>query len=382
MNNYYDVLVIGGGIIGCSTAYQLAKQGVKVAIVERNQIGCEASSAAAGILGAQAEIDEEGPLLSLAIKSRAMFPTLVEELKEKTGIDVELIQKGLLKVAMSEEEASKLQKRVKEHHQWNENVKWITNKDVQELENGLSSATYGAIHIPDDGQLAPDKLTKAFALAAVQEGAQVHGFCQVEALHIEDGCIKGIQTSVGMLFANHVICTTGSWANELLTPYKPSLHVFPVKGECISVRSSIQLLEKTIFLDEGFYLVPKSEGRIIIGATKIPRTFEKEVSLQGVSKLVEKAQRLLPAIKEATFEKAWAGLRPQTIDGWPYLGPHPKVQGLFVAFGHYRNGILLSAITGQLLADAVLKKSMNHSFFQDFRLDRHAQQKEEVHWSY
>ncbi|MDR4410312.1 FAD-dependent oxidoreductase, partial [Bacillus anthracis] len=130
--------LIGGGIISSSIAYHLSKQGASVAILERNQIGCEASSAAAGILGAQAEIDEEGPLLDLAIKSRSMFPELVKELKEKTAIDVELIQKGLLKVAVTEEDAHVLKKKAAQHHGWDEHVRWIDVKEARLLEPGLS----------------------------------------------------------------------------------------------------------------------------------------------------------------------------------------------------------------------------------------------------
>ncbi|MCJ7987664.1 FAD-dependent oxidoreductase [Priestia sp. OVL9] len=125
-----------------------------------------------------------------------------------------------------------------------------------------------------------------------------------------------------------------------------------------------------MFLDEGFYLVPKTGGRIVIGATKLQHDFTKTVSAQGIQFLLNKASALLPAIKEATFEKAWAGLRPQTNDGWPYLGEHPEIANLHMAFGHYRNGILLSAATGKIMADALLGKKPNHSFFTSFQLTR------------
>ncbi|USL43024.1 glycine oxidase ThiO [Priestia megaterium] len=369
MKQHYDVLLIGGGIISSSIAYHLSKQGASVAILERNQIGCEASSAAAGILGAQAEIDEEGPLLDLAIKSRSMFPELVKELKEKTAIDVELIQKGLLKVAVTEEDAHVLKKKAAQHHRWDEHVRWIDVKEARLLEPGLSPDIYGAITIPGDGQLAPAKLTQALAHGALYHGADVFEYCDAHSLIMENETVKGVQTSKGSFYGEKVVIAAGSWAKRFISSEHLG-QVFPVKGECIALQSHKPLLSKTIFLDEGFYLVPKTGGRIVIGATKLQHDFTKTVSAQGIQFLLNKASVLLPAIKEATFEKAWAGLRPQTNDGWPYLGEHPEIANLHMAFGHYRNGILLSAATGKIMADALLGKKPNHSFFTSFQLTR------------
>ncbi|TYR79033.1 glycine oxidase ThiO [Priestia megaterium] len=369
MKAHYDMLIVGGGVIGLSIAYQLSKLGSSVAVFERNRLGCEASSAAAGILGAQAEIDEEGPLLDLAIQSRSMFPSIVEELKEKTNIDVELIKEGLLKVATTEEEAQVLQRKASCHQRWDENVKWLEAKEAQAIEKGLADNIHGAISIPGDGQLAPEKLTQAFAQGALYHHTKIYEYCNVYSLITEKNKVKGIHTSSGTFYGGAVILTTGSWGKELL-PNADHLEVFPVKGECVSVRSDKNLLKKTIFLDEGFYLVPKAGGRIVIGATKISHDYTKTVSAKAIQALLEKATRLLPSLSEAEFEKAWAGLRPQTNDGWPYLGPHPTVEGLHMAFGHYRNGILLSAVTGKIIAEAVCESKQNHSFFDSFHFMR------------
>ena len=149
------------------------------------------------------------------------------------------------------------------------------------------------------------------------------------------------------------------------------LNVYPVKGECVSVTTRKQIIKSTIFLDEGFYLVPKAGGRIVIGATKIPHSFNKDVSAQGVAYLLQKAKEIVPCIEEAAFERHWAGLRPQTVDGLPYLGKHEQYEGLYMAFGHYRNGILLSAATGTFMADFIQGRPVSAYYLDAFRVHRH-----------
>ncbi|HWO94833.1 MAG TPA: glycine oxidase ThiO [Bacillus sp. (in: firmicutes)] len=371
MNESYDVVIVGGGIIGCSIAYQLAKSGVKTAVLERNKIAGEASSAAAGILGAQAEIDEEGPLLELALQSRGQFAQLIKELKEETGIDAELIQKGLLKPARSEEEAKFLKEKVRHHQKWDADVTWLTQEEVMRQEKGLSPLLSGAMYIPNDGQVNPVKLTEAFAIGASYHGAAIREYCDVQSIVQVNQQVKGVVTNNQVIYADKVVVTTGAWAKQLLESFMPDGDVYPVKGECASVLTKERLLTSTIFLDEGFYLVPKAGGRIIIGATKIPHSFNKDVSLDGVAFLLQKAKEIVPRIGEAAFERHWAGLRPQTADGMPYLGKHEEYEGLYMAFGHYRNGILLSAATGTFMADFIQEKPVSPYFLGAFGVHRH-----------
>ncbi|MFC3883837.1 glycine oxidase ThiO [Bacillus songklensis] len=371
MKEHVDVIVVGGGVIGCSIAYQLAKNGVKVMVLERNKIGSEASSAAAGILGAQAEIDEEGPLLEFALQSRSQFSELVEELKEETGIDVELIQKGVLKPARSQQEAVLLREKVKQHQRWDRDVTWLTQQEAVEQEERLSPFLAGAMYIPNDGQLNPAKLTEALALAASYHGAIINEYCDVRSLIYVENQIKGVITANQVIHSDKVIVTTGSWAKQLMGGLLPKCNVYPVKGECISVTTRKKVIECTIFLDEGFYLVPKTGGRIVIGATKIPHSFNKDVSVHGVMHLLQKAKEIVPSIGEAVFERHWAGLRPQTADGLPYLGKHEEYERLYMAFGHYRNGILLSAATGIFMADLIQGRPVSPYFLEAFRANRH-----------
>jgi glycine oxidase len=371
VNLHYDVVIIGGGIIGCSVAYQLAKNKVRTVVLERNQIASEASSAAAGILGAQAEIDEEGPLLQLALQSRAQFNSLIKELREETGIDAELIQKGVLKPARSQEEAERLKAKVKHHQTWDADVTWLTQSEAQRQEKELSPFLAGAMYIPNDGQVNPVKLTEAFAYGASFYGAVIKEYCDVQSIVNMNGKIKGVVTNNGVIYAEKVLVTTGAWAKQLMQPFIGSSDVYPVKGECVSVLTKERLLTSTVFMDEGFYLVPKAGGRIIIGATKIPGSFNKDVSVDGMAYLLEKAKELVPRIGETAVERQWAGLRPQTGDGMPYLGKHDQYDGLYMAFGHYRNGILLSAATGTFMADYMQGKQVSPYFLDAFSPHRH-----------
>ncbi|MBY6024277.1 glycine oxidase ThiO [Priestia aryabhattai] len=369
MQIHYDALVIGGGVIGASTAYHLSKMGYQVAILEKNQIGCEASGAAAGILGAQAEIDEEGPLLELAIQSRSLFPNLVAELKEKTNIDVEFIQKGLLKVAATEAEAGLLKAKAERHRRWDSEVKWLSPDAARQAEPLLTPDTYGAISIPKDGQLMPAKLTQALVHGALYHQAAIYENCHVHELIYDNKKVVGVRTSAGNFYSDQVMVSAGAWTKDLVTAIQPK-HLFPIKGECISLTTNQPSIQKTIFLDEGFYVVPKAGGRIVIGATKRPHDYTKHVSAEAIEFLISKAISLVPSLAEASFEKAWAGLRPQTVDGWPYLGQHPELDNVYLACGHYRNGILLSAITGKIMAEQMKGENPKHSFFSAFRLQR------------
>ncbi|MED1203571.1 glycine oxidase ThiO [Heyndrickxia acidicola] len=364
----YDVLIIGGGVIGSSIAFQLSKQGKKVAILEKNRLASEASSAAAGMLGAQAELEEEiGPLFELAIKSRALFPHLAEELREISGIDIGLVQRGMLKVALTDCEAEKFKKIVQCQQAAGETAEWLDTEEVKKREAHLSSDIKGAIYIPKDGQvLAPD-LSLAFAKSAAILGAEIYEFTKVNALLRHEGRVSGVLTDSEAFFADKVVIASGAWSSQLLKDFPLKQQVFPVKGECISVITHKPLVESTIF-SHGCYLVPKKGGRLLVGATMIEHTFDKKVSVEGVSQLLTHAQRLLPAISSAEWEASWAGLRPQTANGLPILGVHPEFQGLYVAAGHYRNGILLSPLTGILMADLLAEKDEAKAMLAPFAL--------------
>lgn len=369
MKNSFDVAIIGGGINGSSIAFQLSKMGKKVVIIERNYLACEASSAAAGMLAAQAEIEQDGPLFQLALKSQVMFPTLSRELFETTGIDIEFVQEGMIKIAESEEIAVEVQNQVMFQQNWDPEIVWLDSKNIREMEPSLSPTVAGGMYLPNDGHVQPAKLSLAFAKAAEQLGAKILENTDVLSFIYEQDRVNGVKTTSGNIHCPQVVLATGAWASQLMDDTGLDITVYPVKGECFSVRTDTPIINRTIFSDKRCYLVPKRNGEIYIGATQIENTFDKNVTPGGIATLVERAFHLVPSIKDASWERVWAGVRPQTGDGLPYIGEHPFKKGLFIAAGHYRNGILLSPATGKLVAD-LLEGRPNENLLSAFRLDR------------
>ena len=370
MKNTFDVAIIGGGINGSSIAYQLSKLGKKVVILEKGTLACEASSAAAGMLAAQAEIEHDGPFFQLALKSQAMFPSIANELLEYAGIDIEFVNKGMLKIAETEELASELKSQVLFQQNWDSSIQWLDATQVREMEPTLSPTVAGAMFLPNDGHVQPAKLSLAFAKAAEHFGAEIRENTEVLSFIYENGVVKGVNTSAGVVYCEQVVAAAGAWAADLMKNTGINLTVYPVKGECFSVKPDKPIIHTTIFSDKRCYFVPKRNGEIYIGATVVENTFDKQVTAGGISTLVEQAFKLIPQLKDAPWERVWAGLRPQTGDGIPYIGEHPEIKGLFVAAGHYRNGILLSPLTGKLTAQLLTGQVEDGQFLSAFRIDR------------
>ncbi|MFZ3589849.1 glycine oxidase ThiO [Bacillus sp. DJP31] len=376
MKQHYDVLVIGGGIIGHSIAYSLSKRGKSVLILEKEKINQRATSAAAGMLAVQAEFTEAGPLFELARDSRNMFPSLAQELKERTNIDIELIKKGMLSVALTEEKVHQLQASTRFQKATGEETSWLSDNEVRRLEPHLSKKVLGAMYAPNDGQVSAPKLAASFAKGAESLGTRILEYTEVVDFIIEEGRVQGVITNTENFYTETVVVTCGAWTQHIIQKSNLIPPIYPVKGECFSVRTTEELLAKTIF-SEDCYIVPKREGRLIVGATMIPHNYDETVTVAGISQLLKSAINLLPALEGAEWEKSWAGIRPQTFDGQPYLGEHPFIKGLYVASGHFRNGILLSPITGEIMADMIEGKLESHNLAA-FSLDHKKRRKTRI----
>ncbi|MCZ0754953.1 glycine oxidase ThiO [Anoxybacillus sp. J5B_2022] len=385
--NHYDVAIIGGGVIGGSIAFQLAKRNVRVVVLEKDRIASEASSAAAGMLGAQSEFSNEHPLISsmaypcekcpstpcfipFALKSRDMIVPLAEELKELTGIDIGLVQKGILKIALTEEENEALQRNYEFWRRMEQSVQWLSVDDVAVFEPNVTKNLRGAMYLPNDGQVSAPDLSLAFAKASIVYGAEWQEFTEVLDV-AQEGDDYRLRTNHGTVHAGAVVVAAGAWSALFLEKTGLSLSMYPVKGECLLVKVEKPIIQTTVFAKNGCYIVPKKGNRLLIGATSTPYTFDKKVTVQGIMSLLERAQQLLPTIRTAEWERAWAGIRPQTGDGVPYIGEHPHYKNIWIATGHYRNGILLSPITGVIIADLVEGKGSGEFDLAPFSLTRH-----------
>ncbi|MNO65390.1 Glycine oxidase [compost metagenome] len=351
-NKTVDVVVVGGGVIGSSIAYELSLRGISTLVLEQNSIASEASSAAAGMLAAQGEFIEDSNLFQLALRSRSMFPQLVQRLKEASGMDVGFVDRGLLRMALKQQDVQ----RYKEQAQFQQGLgldsKWLTKEETLLLEPSLAVSIEGALLLKDDHQVIASQLTRAYAMAAAAQGAQIREYAEVHGLFLEHGEVKGVRLRDEVIHCNKVVIASSIWATGLLRSIDYDLPITPVKGDCIAVRLKNSRIQRTIYSDIG-YLVPKANGELIIGATAKHGIVDRSVSLAGISSLIRAAEQLVPSIRESEWIRAWSGLRPNTPTGLPYMGEHPELQGLFLAAGHYRNGILLSPVTGRIIADLI-----------------------------
>ncbi|MFC4388673.1 glycine oxidase ThiO [Gracilibacillus marinus] len=365
VTKHVDCIVIGGGVIGCSIAYELSKRSYRVLLLEKEWIGSGASNAAAGMLGAQSECKKDSPLFQLAKESRAMYPSVQEELKEKSGIDIQFNQNGILKLAYTEEQLKEWQGVAILQQKLGEDAHVMSVKEIMLKEKHLASCFLGGIYLPNDGQVSAPHVTKAYAKACENNGVIIYEHSPVTSLIEESNEVIGVKVKQDVYYSDHVIMATGK--DPIVT--SKFLHdMIPVKGECISVKTETPVIQSTIFGPK-CYLVPKQNGKIIIGATSVPNVTDQGVSVKAIAHLLHHACELIPSLQEARVENYWSGIRPLTKDENPYIGAIPNKKGLYIATGHYRNGILLAPITGKIIADMIEKKSLA-SYLSAFSIQR------------
>ena len=353
MQRTVDVAVVGGGVIGCSVAYHAARGGANVALFEAAEVGSGASGAAAGMLNAQSEDHDPGPLLDLLLLGRERHRELAGELYEDTGLDPEYIWSGTLRVARDEAFAEKLSAKHNLQKDAGLPVRWLDAAEARELEPGLSPDTLAALYLPEDGQVNPPRLVQAFLSGAVRNGAEVLDSTRVNGFITDNDRVTGVRTARGAFSVGSVVLAGGAGSGALAAGLGLSLPVFPVKGEILTVTTRPLPISANVW-DDGCYLVPKRDGRVVIGATEEPGVHDRRPTLGGVATLSEAALGLIPGLSGARFAGAWGGLRPGTPGGYPVLGPVEDLDGLILSTGHHRNGVLLSAVTGEEISARAL----------------------------
>lgn len=342
-----DVIIVGGGIIGSSIAYHLSKQGVRSIVFERTAIASEASEAAAGMLGAVMESDAPGPLVELCLASQKRYPQLAETLFAESGVDIEFIPCGIVGVARNAAEKEALRNKRQLAQSFGQNVDWLETYELRELEPQLSGELLGGIHIPGDHQIQSRQAARAFAIAAMRKGARFCEHTPVFRFITGDSRVIGVETAAGSFYAKHVVLASGAWSSGLLKGIGIELPVYPVKGQCYSAYLP-EGLGKSVFALK-CYLMPKRDGTILVGATQEEAGFDKDTKVDSIAYLQEIAVSMVPAMKEAVFVRTWAGLRPGNPQLKPFLGPVTGFDGLLLATGHFRKGVLLAPITGEIL---------------------------------
>jgi len=348
-----SVAVIGGGIIGCATAGELARRGCRVTLLERASPGAEASSAAAGLLSPLGPSPEPGPFHRLAIESWRLYPAVAAELRDLTGVDVEHMTAGTLYPLHSPPEIAAARQRRGWPLAGEFGIEVVEGSDLRALEPALAKDLSAALLIRGDHWVNNQRLVTAYAAAAAARGVTVRTGAEVSRILVEGDRVRGVLVDGEALHADAVLLAAGAWSAALTASIGLRLPVAPVRGQMLAVSNVPPLITHAVHGDD-IYVVPRPSGEVLIGATVEHAGFVRAVTPDGLGSLIAAAVALVPEIGRRPVTRSWCGFRPWVPDGQPVLGPWPDVAGLFVATAHYRNGILMAPITAALLTRCIV----------------------------
>ena len=358
-----DVAIIGGGVIGLTVARALAQRGIRdVLLLERGSLGGESSSAAAGMLAPQAEANRPHEFFHLTCRSRDMYPSFASALLEETGIDIELETTGTLYLAFTPHDEEELDVRYDWQHKAGLPIEKLSAETAKKLEPSIGEEVRSAVRFPLDTQIENRRLLSALAVANQQLGVRLETGTDVTSLKVERGRVTGIETSRGFIATERVVIAGGAWSSVLGADIAlPNLRIKPVRGQILCFEAQPQVARHVIYSPRG-YIVPRRDGRLLAGSTTEQAGFEKRVTAAGVQTILSAALEISPRIASLALTDSWAGLRPRAADTLPVLGPCAEITGVFYATGHYRNGILLAPVTGELIAEAIVDQVFPPAF--------------------
>ena len=351
-----DVVIIGGGVIGLAVARALALRGVRdVLLIERSSLGAESSSAAAGMLAPQAEANRPHEFFYLTCQSRDMYPTFASALLEETGIDIELETTGTLYLAFTEHDAEELESRYEWQKKAGLAIEKLSADMARKLEPAICENVRAALRFPLDTQVENRRLISALAAANERLSVRMETGTNVISLKTNRGRLAGIETSRGFVATDCVVIAGGAWSSLLGAAdiALPDLRIKPVRGQMLCFESNPRICGHVVYSPRG-YIVPRRDGRLLAGSTTERAGFEKRVTAAGIHSILSAALEISLRIASLPMTDSWAGLRPRAADTLPVLGPCAEIEGVFYATGHYRNGILLAPVTGELIARAIV----------------------------
>jgi glycine oxidase len=350
----FDVAVAGGGLIGGAIALELARAGLRVALFDRQDPGKEASWASAGIISPAPESPAMIPLVPLGKASLALYPAFIELVEELSSQTAGYRPAGTLDAIISKSAREELNTIIALHHGLGLNAEPLSAAEARELEPALSEGIEAGVLRPEEASVDNRALTKAVLDAARKSGVKIIGGTRVDAIWCEGGRCAGFVVGGEKIVAGKSVIAAGCFSAGIggAAAYAP---VRPAKGQMISLRCDGLAIERVLW-SEKIYLVPRNDGRILAGATLEHVGFDKSVTLGGIAKLSTAAMELAPGLKDARIEETWAGLRPDSPDHLPILGP-VEVDGLFFATGHYRSGVLLAPVTAKLICEWVTQNT-------------------------
>ena len=350
-------VIIGAGVIGLGIAWRLAQAGGRVTVYDKGAAGRGASWAAAGMLAAAIEAEPgEEPLLPLTLESQRMWPDFARELEAASGISVEYRGEGTLNVALNRDDAETLRHSFEFQKGLGLDLEWLNAAEARRLEPHLKPGIAAAVLSPNDHQVENRCLARALIAACRAAGVEVHEHCAVREVVVADGRARGVATERGSDSAQCVVLAAGAWSREvggIPAAHRPPVR--PIKGQMLALRMdpAAPLLRHVVWLPNGGYLVPRNDGRLIVGGTVEERGFDDTITAGGLLTLVEAAWRAVPGIEELPVDETWVGFRPGSRDDAPMLGPS-GIDGLVIATGHHRNGILLTPVSAAVVSAYVL----------------------------
>jgi glycine oxidase len=350
----FDVAIGGGGLIGGSIALELARSGLRVGLFDRQEPGKEASWASAGILSPAPESPAMIGLVPLGKASMALYPDFVALVEELSGVSVGYRTKGTLEVLTSRHARAELNTIIALHHGLGLAAEPLSPANARELEPALREDVEAAVLRPDEASVDNRLLTEAVLASARKSGAEIFAGSGADSLWLEGSTCKGFITRGEKISAKHTVIAAGCFSAQIqgVELYAP---VRPAKGQMISLVCAEARIERVLWGDE-IYLVPRNDGRVLAGATVEYSGFDKTITAGGQRKLFSAAISMVPAFEHARVEETWAGLRPDSPDHLPILGP-ADVQGLVIATGHFRSGVLLTPITAKLVREWITRGS-------------------------
>lgn len=344
----FDCIVIGGGLIGLLSAHELATAGLRVCLLDQSATGKAASWAGGGILSPLYPWRYAPDIQALADWSQAAYPGLARQLFADTGINAEWLQSGLLLLDTSDADAARAWQATSGHP-----LRWLESEALHACEPGLADSFEAAWWMPEVAQIRNPRLLKALHKSLLAHGCTIEENRAITGLQIRQGRLAGITTATGHLQAEKIVLAAGAWSAQLLATQGLTLPVRPVRGQMLLLRGPAGTLSH-IVLGKGRYLVPRADGRVLVGSTMEEAGFDNQATAGAREELLAAAHELVPVLSTFTLERHWAGLRPGSPEGVPYIGEHPALPGLFLNTGHHRNGIVMAPASARLLADQLL----------------------------
>ncbi|MCG3205770.1 MAG: Hydrogen cyanide synthase subunit HcnC [Elusimicrobia bacterium] len=350
----HDVVVIGGGVIGASCAYSLAKRGAKVVLLEKKHFGAGASGCSAAMLECQTHAYRGDVFLSMAKRSLGLFSQLHKELKEATGIDFEYEQCGILNLAMSEEEAVFLKSCVESQRKNQLQAEWMEPEDIEKEFPQINPEYFGGAFYREDGQINGELFLEALLEGARKFGAELRENTGPVVLGPTRQGMRAVSTE-GVYEADAYVVAAGAWADEVASRYCLS-YITPVRGQLVFYSTSPNYLSSPVFTRSHGYVVPKRKGYTLVGSTAEDVGYDNSTTDEAMVDLIKKGQHLVPGLSRCDLRGISAGLRPKSRDDLPVIGAVPGRENIILAAGHFRNGMLLAPITGQLIASLVFNE--------------------------